>query len=183
MVCREGSARAPHLPSFARQAIGRCVAWRWQAGRSPGDGAACLVVDAHDFQNPLAPSVEKPIGRKGPRTNHQRRMVPPISTRSSSGVSPSPRLSERAASSRPASSSAVKVGTSSTDCRTYLPDGNDRISSGSCLPSKFRTTVMGKEYTGECPATTPLTLPLPGAPLSPGGPARPLSLRRAEVCP
>ena len=218
--------------------------------RSPGDGAACLVVDAHDFQNPVTPPVEEPIRRKRPRanyetglqalfrsfeflarqplrqhddvvnqreshgrssflpedycgvevlrrlfceTNPQRRMASPSSIRSSSAVNPSPRSSERAASPRPASSSAVKVGTSSTDCRTYLPDGNDLISSGSCVPSKFRTTVMEKGYLGQCPPTTPLTpltRPLPGARLSPRSPASPLPQRsgarvreRGEVSP
>jgi hypothetical protein len=29
----------------------------------------------------------------------------------------------------------------------YRPDGSDRISRGSCLPSKFRTTVILEGYT------------------------------------
>src|SRR5512140_2809637 len=48
--------------------------------------------------------------------------VPSSSARNSSGASPSPRSSERAASSRPDSSSRVRGKTSSTDCRTYLPE-------------------------------------------------------------
>lgn len=74
--------------------------------------------------------------------------------RSSFVLNPSPASRERPASSSPASSSSVSAGTSSTDCSTYLPEGNALISSGSRLPSKFSSTVINKGYAGDVHAAS-----------------------------